>query len=111
MVKHGTRIFAVEILWMKVIKTFWHFLALPYGYIQRIYTTILSEIDKAPNQIVYHSQGNPRPPCGKSWEYCRGPVKVSSMTPPCLIKNNVQMHEMTHSTWPTVVLHYLKPTE
>ena len=48
MVKHGTRIFAVEILLMKVIKTFLHFLALLYGYIQRIYTTILSEIDKAP---------------------------------------------------------------
>ena len=111
MVKHGTRIFAVEILLMKVIKAFLHFLALLYGYIQRIYTTILSEIDKAPYQTVYNSQGNSRPPCCKSWEYCRGPVKVSSMTPPCLIKNNVQMHEMTHSTWPTVVPYFLKPTE
>ena len=36
--------------------------------IRRIYTTVVSEIDKAPYQIVSHSWGNPRPPCGKSWE-------------------------------------------
>ena len=37
--------------------------------LQRIYATILSEIEKASCQIVYHmySRGNPRPSCGKSW--------------------------------------------
>ena len=65
MVKHGTRIFTVETSRMKVIQKFRVFCAM----LQRIYATILSEIDKAPCQIVYHmySQGNSRPPCGKSW--------------------------------------------
>ena len=65
MVKHGTRIFAVEILWIRLSKSFRVFRAM----LQRIYATILSEIDRGPCQIVYHmySQGNPRPPCGKSW--------------------------------------------
>ena len=37
--------------------------------LQRIYDTILREINKAPCQIVYnmYSRGNPRPPCDKSW--------------------------------------------
>ena len=28
-----------------------------------MYATNLTEIDKTPYQIVYHSRGNPRPPC------------------------------------------------
>ena len=49
-VKYGTRIFAIEILWMKVIQMFLHFCALLHGYIRRIYTYyyFLSEIDRAP---------------------------------------------------------------
>ena len=80
-------------------------------YVGRINPTIVNKIDKAPNQIIYHSRSNSRPPCGKSWEYHRGPVKMSSMTPPCLIKNHVQMNEMTCSTWQTVVPYFLKPGE
>ena len=57
MVQCGTRIFTVKISQMKVIQTFYVFHALSHGYIQRIYTVILSEIDRAPYQIVvYHSQ-------------------------------------------------------
>ena len=37
----------VEISRMKVIQTFSHFHTLPHGYIQRIYITNLSEIDRA----------------------------------------------------------------
>ena len=47
MVKYVTGIFAVEILKIKAIQTFLHFCALPHGYIWRIYTTILSKIDRA----------------------------------------------------------------
>ena len=51
----------------------------------RITHTILSEIDKAPYQIVYHSWGNPRSPCGNSWESVLSwAVKVGSMIPLCL---------------------------
>ena len=45
MVEHGTRIFMVEVSWMKVIQTSLHFSHLAC-YIRRIYATILSEIDK-----------------------------------------------------------------
>ena len=81
------------------------------GYIQRTYTTILSEIDKAPYHVIYHSRGNPRPPYGKSWESVLAwAVKVGSMTPHAsVLKNSVQTHEMTRSTWPTVVPYFLKP--
>ena len=47
MVKYGTRIFAVEILQIKVIQMFSHFHTLPHGYIRRIYVAILSEIGRA----------------------------------------------------------------
>ena len=100
-VKYGTRIFR----W-RSSKCFHAFRVLPHGY---IWTTILSEIDRALHQIVHHSQGDCRPPCDKSWEYCCGPVKVASMTSPCL-KNNMQVHEMTRITWPNVVPYFLKPT-
>ena len=65
----------VEMLQMKVSKHFRIFYTLPHGYKELIATTILSEIDRAPYQIVYHSQ-----PLilhvtyDKVWEYCRGPV-------------------------------------
>ena len=44
-VEHGTRIFAVEVSRIKVIQTFSHFSCV-VCYILRIYTTVLSEIDK-----------------------------------------------------------------
>ena len=92
-------------------KLFVFFVSLLQGYIQRIYTNISSQIDKAPNQIVYHNQGNPRLPVESLGnQYCHGPVKVSSMTPPCFVKNIEQVHEMTHSTWPTVVPYFLEMT-
>ena len=56
MVKHETRIFAVEILRMKVIQKFSHYCALLQGYVRKTYATNLSEIDITPYQIVYHAQ-------------------------------------------------------
>ena len=68
-VEHETRIFAVEISRMKVIQKFSRFSRLQLqGYVPTMYATNLSEIDKTLYQIVYHSRGNPRPPCGKSWD-------------------------------------------
>ena len=78
-----------------------------------MYAISLSEIDKTLYQIVYHSRGNPRPPCGKSWESVLPPVGqskwIDNITMPYL-KNNMQMHEVTRNTWPTVVSYFLKPT-
>ena len=66
---------------MKVIQKFSHFCDLLHGYVQKVYATNLSEIDKTPYQIVYHSRGNlPRPPCGKSWESVLSPVDQSKWT-------------------------------
>ena len=76
-VKHETRIFAVEISRMKVIQKFSHFSRLA---VRKMYGTNLSEIDKTLYQIVYHSRGNPRPPCGKSWESALSPVGQSKWT-------------------------------
>ena len=74
-VEHETRIFVVEILRMKLSKNFRVFRALlQQGYVRKIYATNLSEIDKTLYQIAYHSRGNPRPPCGKSWESVLSPV-------------------------------------
>ena len=55
---------------IKVIQKFLRVCALLHGYVQRIYPTNLSKIDRAPYQIVYHSRGNPpRPPwLWQSWE-------------------------------------------
>ena len=75
--EHETRIFAVEIMQMKVIQKFRVICALLQGYVRKIYATNLSEIDKTLYQIAYHSQGNPRPPCGKSWESLLLPVGQS----------------------------------
>ena len=86
----------------------------------RIFATILSEIDKAPCQIVYHmySRGNPRHPCGKSWPRNITVVPVAGCH--CgrarrqyyasVLQNNMQVHEMTHSTWSTVVPYFHKLT-
>ena len=65
MVKHGTKIFAVEISQMKVIQKFSCF----SRHATKNLCYYFNEIDKAPCQIVYHmySRGNPRPLCGKSW--------------------------------------------
>ena len=64
-----------------------------------MYATNLSEIGKTLYQVVYHSQGNPRPPCGKSWESVLSPasglIKVDQWHHHALLKNNVQMHKMT----------------
>ena len=65
MVKHETRIFTIEISRIKVIQ---NFLQLATRYVQKMYAPNLSETDKTLYQIAYHSQGNPRPPYGKSWE-------------------------------------------
>ena len=96
----------------RLSKSFRVFCALLQGYVRVMYATNLIEIDKTLYQIVYYSRGNPRSPCGKSWESgCRRWANQSGpITSPCLIKNNVQMHEMTRSTWPTVVSYFLKPT-
>ena len=114
MVEHETGIFTVEISRMKVIQNFSHFSRLVQGYVRKMYATNLSEIDKTLYQIVYDSRGNPRPTCGKSWESVLSPVGQSKWTNNTdyheLLKNNVQMHEMTCSTWPTVVSYSLKPT-
>ena len=82
------------------------------GYVRKMYATNLSEIDKTLYQIANHSRGNPRPPCGKSWEsvVAGGPIKVDRYHHHELLKNNVQMHGMTCSTWPTVVSYFLKLT-
>ena len=77
-----------------------------HAMLQRIYATILSEIDKGPCQIVYHiySRGNPRPPCGKSWLRIitvvpvHGPSKWVRRHHYASVLNNVQIHEMTRST-------------
>ena len=45
-----------------------------------MYVTNLSEIGKTLYQIAYHSRGNPRPPCGKSWESVLSPVGQSKWT-------------------------------
>ena len=69
-----------------------------------MYATNLSEIDKTPYQIVatyitveaildlpMASLGN---------QYCHWWASQSGpMTSTCLIKNNVQMHKMTHSSY------------
>ena len=58
----------------KLSKSFRASRALLHDYVRRIYATNLSEIDKAPHHIVYHSRGNPpRPPCGKSSESVLSP--------------------------------------
>ena len=79
-----------------------------------MYASNLNEIDKTLYQIAYHSRGNPRPPCGESWESVLLPMGQSKWTDNTdhheLLKNNVQMHEMTRSTWLTVVSYSLKPT-
>ena len=67
-VKHETRIFTVEISRMKVIQKFSRFPRHLQGYARKMYATNLSDIDKTLYQVVYHSRGNPRPLCGKSWE-------------------------------------------
>ena len=54
-VKHETRIFVVEISQMKVIQKFSRFLRLVTGYVQKMFATNLSKIDKTLYQIVYHS--------------------------------------------------------
>ena len=51
-VKCGTRIFAVEISWMKVTQTFLR-LAM---WQQKIYISILSEMDRVCYKIIYHCQ-------------------------------------------------------
>ena len=54
-------------------------------YKEFMLATVLSEIDKAPYQIVYHSQGNPRPPYGKScesvlsWVACQSVLNDTTM--------------------------------
>ena len=102
---------------MKVILYFRVFRALVQGYVRKMYATNSSEIDKTFYQIAYHSQGNPiaRAPCGthygKSWESVATVASWANQGGPIkLLKNNVQMHEMTRSTWPTVVLYSLKPS-
>ena len=67
----------VEISRMKVIQKFSCFRALLQSYVRKMYAINLSEIDKTLYQVVYHSGGNPRPPCGKSWESVLLPVGQS----------------------------------
>ena len=86
----------------RLFKSFRTFHAILHSYVRRIYATNLSEIDKAPYQMIYHSLGNPpRPPCGKSWAgistVASEPVKVDQWHHHALLKNNMQMHEMTRS--------------
>ena len=64
----------------RLSKIFRVFHALLQGYVQKIYATNLSEIDKTLYQIAYHSRGNPRPLCGKSWESVLLPVGQSKWT-------------------------------
>ena len=79
-VEHETWIFTVEISRMKVIQKIRFFRALLQGYVRKMYATNLSEIDKTFYQIAYHSRGNPRAPCGKSWESVLSPVGQSRWT-------------------------------
>ena len=65
-VEHETRIFAVE--GHPKNCAFFAPSAIQ-GYVRKVYATNLSEIDKTLYQIAYHSRGNPRPPCGKSWDW------------------------------------------
>ena len=76
-VKYETRIFAVEISRMKVIQMFSRFSRLATRLCTKMYAINLSEIDKTLYQIVYHSRGNPRPLCSKSWESVLLPVGQS----------------------------------
>ena len=78
-VEHETRIFAVEISRMKPghPKIFAFFAPSATRLCTKMYATNLSEIDKTLYQIAYHSRGNPRPPCGKSWESVLSPVDQS----------------------------------
>ena len=90
------------------------FCSLLHDYIQIIYPTLSSEIDKASHQIVYHSRGNlPRPPCGTQVlgisTVAGGRVQVDRWHH-ALLKNNVQMHEMTRSIRSTVLPYFLKLT-
>ena len=93
----------------RLSKIFCIFCALLHGYIRRIYATIFSEIHKAPYQIVSVSRSRQfytslwqvlgiSTVVGQSkwprWHHCHALLK----------NNNVQMHEVTHSTWPTVVV-------
>ena len=71
----------LKFLGWRLSKRFCTFRTLLQGYVWRIYATNLSEIDKAPYQIVYHSRSNPpRPPCGMSWESVLSPVGQSKWT-------------------------------
>ena len=65
---------------MKVIQKFLRFLRLATWVCTKMYATNLSEIDKTLYQVVYHGRGNPRPPCGKSWESVLSPVGQSKWT-------------------------------
>ena len=84
-VKHGTRIFVVEILRMKIIQKFLRFLCHAtknlYYYFKRDRQSSL------PNSISHVAT-----------------VYAS------VLKNNLQMCEMTCSTWPIVVPYFHKPT-
>ena len=64
-----------------------------------------------------YSRGNPRPPCGKSWVRIITAVPVDRQSRwvrrhhyASVLKNNVQMHEMTCCTWPIAVPYFHKPT-
>ena len=99
----------------RLSKSFCAFHVLLHGYVRIIYATNLSNIDKAPYQIVYHSRGNlPRPPLwqllGISTVAAVRPVKVDWWHHYGVLKNNMQMHEMIRSIWPTVMPYFLKPT-
>ena len=58
----------------RLSKKFRVFRALLQGYVRKMYATNLSKIDKTFYQIAYHCRGNPRAPCGKSWESVLLPV-------------------------------------
>ena len=78
-------------------------------YIWRIYTTTSSEIDKVLYQIVHHSQKT------SLWQFLEILMWASQSWwawwhHHALLKNNMQMHVMTHNTWPIVVSYFLKPT-
>ena len=85
----------------RLSKNFCIFHALLQGYVRKMYATNVSKIDKTLYQRAYHSQSNPRPPCSKSWESVLSPVagaiKVDWWHHHALLKNNVQMHEMTRT--------------
>ena len=93
----------------RLSKIFCVFRALLHGYVSKMYATILSEIDKTLSIIVEAILDLPMASLGN--RYCHWWANQSGpITSPCLTKNNVQMHEMTRSTWPTVVSYFLKPT-